>query len=75
MSEKQNETAKVHRRNLKIFFSRTTGLVSTKLGTIHLWLKGIQFCSNEELFNYHRWIKWIFSSFNQSNDIIILIVF
>ena len=27
--------------------SRTTGLVSTKLGSMHLWVKGIQDCSNE----------------------------
>jgi hypothetical protein len=31
----------------KIFFSRTTGLILTKLGTNHLWLKGIQVCSSE----------------------------
>ena len=42
------EIAKIHWRNLKIFFSRTTGLISTKFGTKHLWMKGIQVCSNEE---------------------------
>ena len=31
----------------KILFSRTAGQISTKLGTNHLWAKGIQFCSNE----------------------------
>ena len=32
---------------LFIFFSRTTGLISTKLSTKHPWAKGIQVCSNE----------------------------
>ena len=30
-----------------IFFSRTTGSISTKLGTKHPWMIGIYFCSNE----------------------------
>ena len=30
-----------------IIFSRTTGSISTKLGTKHPWVKGIQVCSNE----------------------------
>ena len=30
----------------QIFFSRTTGSISTKLGTLHPCLKGIQVCSN-----------------------------
>ena len=30
-----------------MFFSRTTELVSTKLGTKHSFVKGIQVCSNE----------------------------
>ena len=34
-------------RFLKIFFSRTTEPISTKLGTKHPWVKGIQVCSNE----------------------------
>ena len=34
--------------NFHIFiFSRTTGPISTKLGTKHPWVKGIQVCSNE----------------------------
>ena len=33
--------------NLKIVFSRTTGLISTKFSTKHPWVKGIQVCSNE----------------------------
>ena len=32
---------------IKKIFSRTTGLISTKLDTIHPWVKGIQFCSNK----------------------------
>ena len=30
-----------------IFSSRTSGPISTKLGTKHLWVKGIQVCLNE----------------------------
>ena len=37
----------IHRRNLKIFFSRTSGLISTKLSTMHLCVKESQVCSNE----------------------------
>ena len=48
------EIAKIYLWDLKIFFSRTTGLISIKLGTIHLWVKGIQVCSNEEPFNSHK---------------------
>ena len=33
--------------NLKIFFSRTTGAILTKLGTNHFWVMGIQICSKE----------------------------
>ena len=41
------EIVKKHWRNLmKIFFSRTTGPISTKLGTKHSRVKGIQVCSN-----------------------------
>ena len=45
--------AKIHWRNLKIFFSRITGPISTKFGTKHPWVNGIQVCSNEEPFNSH----------------------
>ena len=31
----------------KNFFSRTAGLISTKLGTKHPWVNGIQGCSSE----------------------------
>jgi hypothetical protein len=33
--------------NLKIFFSRTTGPIFTRLGTNHPWGEEIQVCSNE----------------------------
>jgi hypothetical protein len=33
--------------HLKIFFSRTTGPILTRLGTDHLYVKGIQFSLNE----------------------------
>jgi hypothetical protein len=33
--------------HLKIFFSRTTGPILTRLGIIHPWGEGIQVCSNE----------------------------
>ena len=35
------------KKKLKIFFSRTTKPISTKLGTKFPWVKGIQVCSNE----------------------------
>ena len=41
------EIKKKHRKNLKIFFSRTTRSISTKLGTKHLWVVEIQGFSNE----------------------------
>ena len=40
------EISKIHWWDLKIFFSRTTGPISNKLGTMHPWLKGIQVYSN-----------------------------
>ena len=46
-SEDNYEIAKIHWRNLKIFFSRTTDPISTKLSTKHPWVKGIIFCTNE----------------------------
>jgi hypothetical protein len=33
--------------NLKIFFSRTTGPILTRLGTNHPWVKVIQICSKK----------------------------
>ena len=41
------QIAKIHERTLKIFSLRTTGPISTKLGTKHPWVKGTQVCSNE----------------------------
>ena len=39
----------------KNFFSRTTGPVSTKLGTKHIpWVRGIQFCSNKGAHSFPR---------------------
>ena len=40
------KVVKLHWRNLKIFFPRTTGPISTKLGTNHPWVKGIQVSLN-----------------------------
>ena len=44
----------MHWQNLKIFFCRTTGIVSTKLGTKHRLVKGIEICSNKEPFNSQK---------------------
>jgi hypothetical protein len=33
--------------HLKIFFSRTTGPILTRLGTNNSWGEGIQFCTHE----------------------------
>ena len=38
---------------MKTFF-RTNGPISTKLGTVHSWVKGIQVWSNEEPLNSHK---------------------
>ena len=40
------KTTKIHWRILKIFFSRTSVLLSTKLGTKHVWVTGSQLWSN-----------------------------
>ena len=42
-----NKIVKIHWQNLENFFSRTTGPISTKLGTKYPWVKGIQVCSNK----------------------------
>ena len=43
------EIAKLPWQIFKIYFiSRTTGPISTKLGTNYPWVKGIQVCLNEE---------------------------
>ena len=41
------EMIKINFELIKILFSRTTGSISTELGTKYLWVKGIQICSNE----------------------------
>ena len=41
---------KIHRRNLKFFFSRTTGPNTAKFGTKHPLVKGVQICLKEEPF-------------------------
>jgi hypothetical protein len=42
-----HKNAKMGWGHLKIFFSRTTGPILTRLGTDHPYVKGIQFSSNE----------------------------
>ena len=42
-----SEKVNFYSKYLKIFFSRTTGPISTQLGTKHPWMKGIQVYSNE----------------------------
>ena len=39
--------AKIHYPSLIIFFSRTIGLISTKLGIKHHWLKGTQYFTSK----------------------------
>ena len=68
-----NEIAKIHLQNLKIFFSRTARLLSNKLGTLHPWMKGIQVCSNEQPLNSHQVNNGFFSSPNQHYDVIICV--
>ena len=41
------ERANIHYHHKKIFFSRTTGPISTNLGTKHYLMKGILVCSND----------------------------
>ena len=48
------EMAKNTLTNLIIFFSRTTGPISTKLGKGHPWVMGIQVCSNEGPLRFPR---------------------
>ena len=42
-----NEMARIHIQTLNIFFLRTTGPISTNLGTKHPWVNVIHICSNE----------------------------
>jgi hypothetical protein len=45
--EDNNKNVKMGWSHLKIFFSRTTGPILTRLGTNHPWVEGIQICSNK----------------------------
>jgi hypothetical protein len=42
-----HKNVKMRRSCLKIFFSRTTGPILTRLGTNHPWVNGTQVCSKE----------------------------
>ena len=42
-----SKRVKIHWKFLKIFFFRTNGPNSIKLGTNYPWVKGIQVCSNK----------------------------
>jgi hypothetical protein len=42
-----NKNVKMGWGHLKIFFSRTTVPILTRLGTNYFWMKGIQDCSKE----------------------------
>ena len=42
-----NKKAKIHLNLKNLLFFRTTWSISTKLCTMHPWVKGIQVCSNE----------------------------
>ena len=48
------EIAKIYWRNLKIFFSRTAGPISTKFSKKNPWVNGIQVCSNDEPLNSYK---------------------
>jgi hypothetical protein len=37
-----SKRVKIHKKYLKIFFFRTTGPISTRLGTNHSWGEGIE---------------------------------
>ena len=47
-----NQIVIIHWWNWKLFFSRTTGQISTKLGRKHSWEKGIQVFANKGLFSF-----------------------
>ena len=51
------QIAKIHWQILKIYSSRTAGPISTKLGIIHPWVRGIQVCSNEGLRPFLRKLR------------------
>ena len=49
-----NVIVKIHCRNVKILFSRTTGPISIKLTKKHPWVEGIQIRSNEGPYPFPR---------------------
>jgi hypothetical protein len=49
-----SKRVKIHKKYLKIFFSRTSGPISIKLGTNYSWIKGIQDCSNKRPVPFQR---------------------
>jgi hypothetical protein len=49
-----SKRVKIHRKSLKIFFSRTRRPISIKLGTNHPWVKGILNCTNKGPDPLHR---------------------
>ena len=71
--EDNYEIAKKHWRNQKIFFSRIIAPISTKLGTKHPWVNGIQVCSKKNHLILIKIIMGFFSSLNQRYDIIICV--
>jgi hypothetical protein len=42
-----SKRVKIYKKYFKIFFSRSTGPISTRLSTNHPWGEGIQVCTNE----------------------------
>ena len=65
-----NKIAKLYWRIFKIFFSRTTGPISTILGAKHPWVKMTQVLLLQ-VRNIQFWKKMMFFSLNQRYDIII----
>ena len=61
------QIAKIHWQILKIYSSRTAGPISTKLGIIHPWVKGIQVCSNEGLRPFLRKLRKCIDDFKKSS--------
>ena len=58
----------MHWRNLKkIFFSRTSWPISTKLGTMHPLVKVIQVCSNEGPYLFPRGDNYVFANIHWRN--------
>ena len=73
--DNNNKKMKIHRRNLKIFYSRTTYPISTKVGTKHLWFMSIQVSSNKRATSFSRGnnskiakIHWHRANFSQTHS-------